>query len=381
MDNPDFTLDDLHDDENPEVIHDPAAGPAPTPTPDPTPDPAPAPDPTPVVPEPAPAVSTDPPPNPADPGEGDDPIASGLELFLSQYDIEAGMISYDDGTSTHISELSPEEQAKILSSVANDARPAVEDQYDLDQTEINLLNELRTSNKSVEDYVNDLAQDRFSAYKADSDSREVNYKDMADDAVYVKFLREKNTEISEEEIEAGLAAAKENPTYKTLVDGMRDNFIFAQDKSTEAADKVETDKASQELETDRQSIVDVASKINDIGGFEIPREVKNDVLHDLLEVNEYGDSLFLENTFSNPETMFKTAWFSKYGETYLSDIENYYKQEVTKAFKRGQTSVAEGLPSKPISISGAVASAPEGGFHDPDTESGMDIDELHNTTD
>jgi hypothetical protein len=365
MDDPNFTIDDLHEDEPVESPKPESAEP-----PKPDPEPAPAADPPPADPP-----SGDPAPD--DPPADDPTPASGMELFLSQYDIEAGMITYDDGTSAHISELTPDEQAQILSSVANDARPSIEDQYDLEQTEINLLNELRNSKKSVEEYIDDLAQTRFASLKADSDSREVNYVDMADDAVYVKFLREKNAEITEEEIESGLTAAKENPTYKTLVEGLRDNFIFKQDKAKAEADKIASEKDTRELESDRKTIVDAASKINDIGGWEIPREVKNDVLHDLLEVNEYGDSLFLENTFSNPETMFKAAWFSKYGENYLTDVENFYKKEITKAFKRGQTSVTEGLPTKPISISGSTTNM-KNELHDPDTESGMDVDDLHN---
>lgn len=376
MDNPDFTLEDLHDDNNPEVtkpehvfnadkevVDDP-----------PTPDPAPVADP----PEPV-----DPPAKPVDPPEPEEPSpATGLELFLSQYDIEGGMITYDDGTSTHISELPAEEQVKILSSVANDSRPSVEDQYDLDQEEINLLNELRNSKKTAKEYIDTLAKDRFSAYKADSDSRNVDYKSMDNDAVYVKFLKTQKEDITESEIEEGLNIAKENPTYETLVEGLRKNMIFAQDKSIEDADTLASKEVSVELEQDRQAIVDAATKIKEIGGFEIPREVTNDVLHDLLEVNEYGDSLFLEKTFSDPNTMFKTAWFSKYGEDYLSDIENYYKQEVTKAYKRGQEAVSNGLPSKPRSISSG-SDAPKGGkdYFDPDDAAPMDLEDLHDSTD
>ena len=384
MDNPEFTLDDLHDDDNPDVIKDPMATPSEEVEDGLTPTDPPAAKPDEVIADPpAPDPSKDPSADPAltDPVSEEPSAASGLELFLSQYDIEGGVITYDDGTTAHISELSAEEQATILSSVASDARPSVEDQYDLDQKEIDLLNELRTSNKSVEEYVNDLAQDRFSSFRADSESREVNYKDMADDAVYIKFLREKDSDITEAQVEEGLAIAKDNPTFKTLVGGLRDNFIFAQDKAIEANNAVQTTKATTELETDRQSIVDAASTINEVGGFEIPREVKNDVLHDLLEVNEHGDSLFLENTFSDPKTMFKTAWFSKYGEAYLSDIEKYYKQEVTKAFKRGQTTITDGLPSEPRSLNGSPAGKAlprnEDGVYDPDAAPSMDLEDLH----
>jgi hypothetical protein len=377
MDNPDLTLDDLHDDDNPAVVE-----PTPTPAePEPPAEPVPT-EPSNTEPEPTPPAEPDstepePPAEPAPSASGD---ASGLELFLSQYDIEGGMITYDDGTSVHVSELSPEEQSQILSSVASDARPSVEDQYDLDPTEISLLNELRNSEKSVEDYVNDLAQARFNAYRAEADSMNVDYEQMEDDAIYVKFLKNQNKEISETEIESGLEAAKQNPTYDTLVKGLREGFQKDQALQIEAKTKKEAADTDLEMEKDRQSIVDAASTINDIGGFEIPREVKNDVLHDLLEVNEFGDSLFLENTFSDPTNMFKTAWFSKYGEGYLSDIENYYKQEITKAYNRGRKSITEGLPSNPQSIHGSPPPKPvmKGGeVFDPDGQSSMDLDELH----
>ena len=382
--NDDFTLDDLHeDDDNLET------GAATSVTEDP---------PVQTTPPADDSLETDDDPPAADPPKEDTPadgsdsdgeekiVASGLELFLSQYDIEGGMITYDDGTTQHISELAPEEQAQILASVAKDARPAIEDQYDLDQTEINLLNELRTSKKSVEEYINELAQERFNAYKTETESREINYNEMSDDAVYVKFLKERNPNIKESEIEEGLSLAKDNPTYETLVNGLRDNFVKSQQQEIAAAKAKADQDANVELEQDRKAIVDAASKINEVGGFEIPREVKNDVLHDLLEVNEYGDSLFLADTFSNPETMFKTAWFSKYGEDYLADIENYYKQEITKAYKRGQAAVAQGMPGNPRSLnSGSQVEKPSSGgdnsLYDPDAAPTWDIEDLHTNTD
>lgn len=373
METNDFTLEDLHeDDDNLDGAQpaSPALGDDP-----PAQDDPPATD---------PPVSEDPPaqedPPQEDPPAADDPVASGLELFLSQYDIEGGMITYDDGTTQHISELSAEEQAKILSSVASDARPTVEDQYDLDPTEISLLNELRTSNKSVEDYISDLAQERFNAYKTEIESRQVDYENMSDDAVYVKFLKDKDPEIQDSAVEEGLAIAKDNPTFKTLVKGLRDGFINDQNASNTKADEAAMEQERIELEGDRQVIVDAASKINEVGGFEIPREVKNDVLHDLLEVNEHGDSLFLAETFSNPETMFKTAWFSKYGEDYLRDVESYYKQEITKAFKRGQAAVADGLPGTPRSLNSGTTATPgneDNSIYDPDAAATMDLEDLH----
>jgi hypothetical protein len=49
--------------------------------------------------------------------------------------------------------------------------------------------------------------------------------------------------------------------------------------------------------------------INDIGGASISSEMKEYLLHDIMELNDNRDPILMEKLFGSPEAMFKANWF------------------------------------------------------------------------
>jgi len=132
------------------------------------------------------------------------------------------------------------------------------------------------------------------------------------------------------------------------------------------------------LEEQRSTIVTVVQDINDIAGFKVSDEDKNNILHDLLETNEYGDSLFMEEVFSDPKTLFKAAWMYKNGEAYFDNLEQYYKKEIAKAYQNGKNEALNGMPSRPISGSINNNSTSGSSKEEPiRKENFVDLDDLH----
>jgi hypothetical protein len=67
---------------------------------------------------------------------------TGVEQFLTAYGVQGGVITYEDG-SARFSELDSAEQAEILSSLVSESVPSIEEKYNLDEDEVNLLNTAR----------------------------------------------------------------------------------------------------------------------------------------------------------------------------------------------------------------------------------------------
>jgi hypothetical protein len=66
---------------------------------------------------------------------------------------------------------------------------------------------------------------------------------------------------------------------------------------------------SEQLEAQRHEIVETVEDINDIGGASISSEMKEYLLHDIMELNDNRDPILMEKLFGSPEAMFKTNWF------------------------------------------------------------------------
>jgi len=283
---------------------------------------------------PAPVPPPEDPANPPVPDDG--PKLSGIETYLSQFDIEGGMITFDDGVSKHFNDLDEDQQAEVLSHLHNSSTVALEEKYGLDENEIGLINYLRENNKTIDDVVNELATQRVNSILALQSIESVDYDKMDDDAVYMAFLKQSNPEATVEQLEQDLATAKQMSAYSKSVVNIRDSFKRTQQTDVTAAQQARKKELEDELNAQRKTVVDAVSNLKDIDGFQIDDSMKNTVLDVILSVDEDGDSKFMTDVFSDPDKLFKAAWWYINGPDVVRQREEYWKKEKSEAFKRGQ---------------------------------------------
>lgn len=296
-------------------------------------------------PEPDPAP--DPDPDPLPPREE----LTGVEQFLTNFGVNGGVISYEDGTSARFSDLDATEQSTILSSLTADATPTIEDRYNLDDREVNLLNAIRDSKESPEAFINNIIDERVNVLMSQSEMSTLDYSNVSDDAIFVRNLRDNKDDITNDEIAEELVKAKELTSYVSTVDAIREMYKGKQVESNARINNDKNNAFNEELEAQRYSVVDAVGNINDIGGAPITTEMKEFLLHDIMELNENKDPILMENIFSSPEQMFKANWFVNYGEDYMKQMDAYWKKEVSKAHKAGYQQATGGMPGSPTIVS------------------------------
>jgi hypothetical protein len=271
--------------------------------------------------------------------EPEPPVAenmSGIELYLAQFDIEAGIIQFEDGTAKHFNDLDAAKQAEVLQSLHGAQASAVEDQYGLEEEEIGLLNYLRENNLSVEQMVDQLVDERVSSILALQGMASEDYAGMEADALYVKWLQETTPEATPEQIAADLAKAKELSNYDKLTNSLRSQFVQRQSQTSYEAQQSAIQEHQNLIDSQRQEIVDAVVPMGEIAGIALNQELKNSVLDLILETNEEGDSAFMDTVFADPETLFKAAFWYQYGEAIVAQRDEYWKKEKSAAYKRGK---------------------------------------------
>ena len=117
-------------------------------------------------------------------------------------------------------------EAEQLNIIAGNREEAPKN--DLSEDEIELLNAIRNSGSSVQDYLN-----TYMEMNAPQQPQQPSYKidELSDDEVYALDLLEKvgSDNITDEEIDAAIANAKQNETlYKKTVEGLRNEYIRLQ---------------------------------------------------------------------------------------------------------------------------------------------------------
>ncbi len=261
---------------------------------------------------------------------------SGIEQYLSQFDIDAGIIQFEDGTSQHFDELDPAKQAEILSQLHDQQSSSVEDKFGLDQSEIGLINYMRENNTTPQQMIEQLANERVETILAAKSAGDQNYEEMTEDAVYMNFLKRSNPEAETEQLENDLAKAKEQTNYKGIVGSLRTQFKTEQANSIENNKQIETQNRQKELGGQRKAVLDKVVDMKDVDGIQLNDGIKNGILDHVLEVNDHGDSLFMEEVFSNPDTLFKAAFWFYNGSELMKQRDDYWKKEKSSAYKRGR---------------------------------------------
>lgn len=278
-----------------------------------------------------------------------DDSTPGIEQFLSKYGVVGGMISFEDGESKHFNDLTESEKFNILQDLSETTSQDLEAQYGLDEEEVGLINWLREQNRPLQESIEELAQARVEQILAFNESGSTDFSAMADDAIMMRWLKETDPEASEEDLAEELTRQKESKLYEKNINRLREQFTAQQAEVEKQAQAEQEQEMFNALEEQRTVIVDAVQDINEVAGFEVSDEDKNVILKDLLETNEYGDSLFMEEVFSDPKTLFKAAWMYKNGEAYIDNLEQYYKKAIAKAYQDGKSQAINGMPSRPVS--------------------------------
>lgn len=202
--------------------------------------------------------------------------------------------------------LSKEEQLNIL------AGSDVPEDTDLDDSEIDLLNAIRSSGMSIEDYLNDLVQKQVQQMQVPQ-QQTFKIDELSDDEVYALDLLEKvgAENISDDELTEAVEKAKENSTlFSKTVEGLRNEYKQLQ--QDEEARELNAYQAQQQeaYQNFSASIIDQIQNLNSFAGqqLEMTQEDAETLAQFMLDIDDQGMSPF-GRALQDPELFTKAAFW------------------------------------------------------------------------
>lgn len=279
---------------------------------------------------------------PTEPAPTEDPDASQepknedfLMSFLSEYGLRDGKVVYEneDGSTDTVdfNDLDSEEKLNILKELTTP---------NLTKDEIEVINYLRSNNKTIQDVIEYYSQKAVNDYIESNGPIEKKYSvdEYSDDDLYVADLKAKYTDMSEEDIKADLEIAKENEElFKKKVDIIRKQYKAREEEKAQEAIKAQ----EEEYNTFKSSVEDKLASFNEISmdykdsksdSLEISDSEKDEIYRYILDVDENGATQFLKD-LNSPEKIVELAWFALYGKEAMSDISNYWKSKLKNTRK------------------------------------------------
>lgn len=267
--------------------------------------------------------------------DDDEDQFSAVERFLQDRGVNPRSIKFEteEGEETSdFNDLSDTDQYQILDSLA-------EDDNDLDDSEIGLLNFMRTNNWSVQDYNNYIAQQAIQRFQNSNTQPEQTYQidDLSDEELFLVDLKSKIPDLTEDEALEELDRSQQNQDlFNKKVQSLRKDYKDKEDlyKKQQIEEEQNRQKAAQEQYS--KTIVDAINRttVMDLGDLdiELQNQDKQEIYNYLVGYDQSGNRL-INNTLADPDQLVQMAWMHIKGPEVFKELTSYYKRKIQETAK------------------------------------------------
>lgn len=277
--------------------------------------------------------------------EGDDFIDS---LLRSRGIQDRTKINFTDDDGEIVEQnwdnLSTEEKLNILNTSEED--PSQE----LDESEITLINAIRESRLTPEEYINNLQQQSVNNYIQNAQDTQRSYKidEYSDDELFIFDLMSKASDITDQEAQEALEAAKSNEAlFQKQVEAIRNQLKAQEDEAIQQAQFEQEEQERERFNQYSSQIADYIGEFDEFSGYDLnlSNEDRDDLYEFITGVDGAGNNHFAK-ALSDPETLVKAAWLTLNGQQMIEDITNYFQNEIKQvrkeSYKKGMEDAKKG---------------------------------------
>lgn len=258
-----------------------------------------------------------------------DPIVEELLKIKGISDGKVKIINEDNKQEEVLfSNLSKEEQITIL----NDE--TYSDNYGLDDSEIEFINEIRKNKVSINQYLDNYKNNIINSIPKEEQEQNYDIDNYDDNELFLLDLKNKY-DLTDEELLKELEKELEDDTlFKKKVDILRKEYKKLEDEYTQIQQLEQEEKQKEEYQNFSQNMVNIAVATPEFYGIELEDNEKEEVLSFLLDVDEQGVSKFSQ-TINDPKKLYEAAWFLRYGKESFDALKNAYESEINKLKRDG----------------------------------------------
>ena len=222
--------------------------------------------------------------------------------------------------------LTKEEQINILA----DQREHQEINNDLAEDEIELINSIRNSGMSVQDYMQTITPQI-------NQPQDTNQFDaMSDEDLYAFDILSKvgNDNITDEELDAALEAAKANETlFKKTVEGLRQQYNRLQEEQKQNIANQQQAAAQQRYQAFANVVNNQIDNFNSFAGqpIQLSNQDKDNLSEFMLALDEDGSSA-LGKALQDPKLLTKAAFWLLNEQELIAELQKQQQDAYTRGY-------------------------------------------------
>lgn len=272
--------------------------------------------------------------DPTPPNEGDQEDDLTTEVLKLRGISNPDKIKFEDesGAVTERSwdSLTKEEQINILA----DQREHQETNNDLAEDEADLINAIRNSGMSVQEYMQTITPQI-------NQPQDTNQFDaMSDEDLYAFDILNKvgNDNITDEELDAALEAAKANETlFKKTVDGLRQQYNRLQEEQKQNIANQQQAAAQQRYQAFANVVNNQIDNFNSFAGqpIQLSNQDKDNLSEFMLALDEDGSSA-LGKALQDPKLLTKAAFWLLNEQELIAELQKQQQDAYTRGYNAGK---------------------------------------------
>lgn len=226
--------------------------------------------------------------------------------------------------------LTKEEQINILA----DQREHQETNNELAEDEIDLINAIRNSGMSVQDYMQTITPQI-------NQPQDTNQFDaMSDEDLYAFDILNKvgNDNITDEELDAALEAAKANETlFKKTVDGLRQQYNRLQEEQKQNIANQQQAAAQYRYQAFANVVNNQIDNFNSFAGqpIQLSNQDKDNLSEFMLALDEDGSSA-LGKALQDPRLLTKAAFWLLNEQELIAELQKQQQDAYTRGYNAGK---------------------------------------------
>lgn len=233
--------------------------------------------------------------------------------------------------------LSKEEQLNIL--IDNE-----EQDNQLDDDEIELINQIRSSGMNIQDYLNSIQQ------PVEQQTKEYKIDSLSDEDVYALDLLEKvgSDNITDEEITKAIEVAKQNEDlFKKTVDGLRKEYKRLQESEEE---QIANEQAAKQQEAYYKFANSIQNEIRGLNSFagrglELSNGDMEELSEFILDLDDSGISAF-GRAMNDPALFTKAAFWLLNEDKITEELTRQIQDSYKKGYEAAKQDLSRSNPSK-----------------------------------
>lgn len=233
--------------------------------------------------------------------------------------------------------LSKEEQLNIL--IDNE-----EQDNQLDDDEIELINQIRSSGMNIQDYLNSIQQ------SVEQQTKEYKIDSLSDEDVYALDLLEKvgSDNITDEEITKAIEVAKQNEDlFKKTVDGLRKEYKRLQESEEE---QIANEQAAKQQEAYYKFANSIQNEIRGLNSFagrglELSNGDMEELSEFILDLDDSGISAF-GRAMNDPALFTKAAFWLLNEDKITEELTRQIQDSYRKGYEAAKQDLSRSNPSK-----------------------------------